>query len=864
MKTQPSSRREFLKTVSATTLCALSAGSPSPLIGSPSEAAEGDAVVSKHDFVWPRPATEPLQGLLMGNGDLGVSVWADGETLVLTLGKNDVWDRRYNTSHDRPVVTYDQLIEQVSAGTWDFGNYYCSQPVEFNFSPTPKPVGQIRLSGLGGISNLRLRLADATLTFETPNGEVTAFVENARNVVFIRLPARAANGLRAELFRPRETLDWTKPPPNGFMSTPTPESAADPANAPLAPPETGIWLFEEGFWNNYSEAAPAAGVAGKAFWTLQRIPAEPTFPNGFEVAVAAVVAGADGKIVRATDRAACEVSATRGPAVTVAVAVRTTRDGDSNPVVGACALADSAAKEDWDMVRSRHATQWRRFWTRSSIEIAAHDGADAALVQDAVLAERLFYHNLYFLACCSRPGAVATGLMGNWIWTDLAPWHGIYMLNYNFQQTFWPAFVCNHADLVQPYFDRVREVFPNARRNTLFAFGPDALGASFTSGDYPIRRDRLMYASFVYDSTMEISAWVMQHFWRRWQYVGDREFLVQHTYPMMAEVARFYDWFLHRSQRDDCTAYVPKDGRLHVFPTFSPEHWGMVTRGFARNRDSASAIGFIRSHLLATAEAADVLQRDAEEAVRWRALAQQLPDYPTHETPKGEVFVDVAGAPPIEYNIPVPLVPVFPAEDPTFWAKPEQVEIARRTADAIQTNGNNSLVMLGVVRARLGVGDSLAQFLADVRKRLYPNGVIDLAIPEKCLRFTKMGVFTENFAAAGVIAEHLLQSHPDASGKPLLRLFPALPPDMDARFAGLVGEGGFVVAAQRSRGEVSHVSVHSRRGAHCRLLNPWKNQRATVKVQGKPIMSVAGEALDFPTHAGETYLLVSTDEGNAQ
>ena len=82
------------------------------------------------------------------------------------------------------------------------------------------------------------------------------------------------------------------------------------------------------------------------------------------------------------------------------------------------------------------------------------------MAQDASLAEKLFYHNLYLLACCSRPGAVAPGLVGNWIWTDLAPWHGIYMLNYNFQQTFWPAFVCNHAELAQPYFDRVCEIFP--------------------------------------------------------------------------------------------------------------------------------------------------------------------------------------------------------------------------------------------------------------------------------------------------------------------------------------------------------------------------------------------------------------------
>ncbi len=799
-------------------------------------------MVSRHDFIMTQPATEPLLGLLLGNGDLGASVWADGETLVFTLGKNDVWDRRYNTSHDRPTATCDELIQKVTNGTWDFGNYYCSQPIEKNYSPTPKPVGQIRFTGLGAISNLHLRLRDATLTFDTHLGQGIVFIEYERNVVFIRLPAEAAAGLRAEVFRPREKLDWTKPPPPPaqFMSTPTPENGSDPFNAPLVPPETGI--------------------TGESFWTLQRIPAEPTFPNGFAVATAATLAGAEGKFSLETDGAVCKIRATQSPWVTLAVAVRTTGDGDPAPVASAYQLANAAAHDDWETIHSRHAGQWQRFWSRSSIEINAADEKDEASAQDAALAEGLFYRNLYLLACCSRPGAVAPGLLGNWIWSDLAPWHGIYMLNYNFEQEFWPAFICNHAELVQPYFDRFCQTFPNALAYSKFAYGPDTPGACFTSGDYPIRRDRLMLASFVYDLTMEVSAWVMQHFWRHWQYTGDREFLEQHTYPMLVDVARFYDWFLHRSQREDCTPYVPRDGRLHIFPTFSPEHWGIVTRNFERNRDSASAIAFIRYHLLATAEAADILQRDSEEAARWRQLARQLPDYPTFETPEGKIFVDVPGAPPIEYNIPVPLVPVFPAEDPTFWANSEQVEMARRTARVIQTNGTNSMVTLGVARARLGLDDSLAQFLADVRRRLYPNGVIELALAEKIPAFMKGGVYTENFAAAGVIAEHLLQSHPDATGKPLLRLFPVLPATLDGRFAGLVGEGAFEVAAERKKGMVTEVQLFSRRGALCRILNPWKDGSVTLIAGDKKLAALSGEVLEFSTQAGTTYCLAMSKE----
>jgi alpha-L-fucosidase 2 len=819
--------KRALSSILATTLCVLSAGSPSQSADAPRPVVDGNTIVSKHDFVFAAPAKEPLEGLLLGNGDLGASVWADGETLVFTLGKNDVWDRRLNTRHDSPVIACDELIARVSRGEWKFGDVYYSQPVEGNYSPTPKPVGQVRLSGLGPISNLRLRLSDATLTFETPGGQATFFVERNRNLMLIRLPAEAAKDLRVELFRPRETLDWSKPP--SFGGSPTPENARDPLNAPLGPPETGI----------------SEGV----FWVLQRIPAEPTFPGGFSVAAAAALTGAEGKTAQGNDRVTCEVRSARGPWVVVAVAVRTTSDHDADLVASACRHAKAALDEDWQGIHARHADQWKQFWARSFVEIKVGETAGAALAQDAALAEELFYRNLYLLACCSRPGATAPGLFGNWVWSDYVAWHGLYMLNYNFQQTFWPAFICNHAELAQSYLDHVSEIIPRMQKNTAFAFGKDARGAYFNSSDYPIRRDEPFSVGRIYDNTMEVSAWTVQHFWRHWQYVGDRDFLERRAYPVLAEVARFYEWFLHRSQREDCKPFLAQDGRLHIFPTFSPEHWGAVTPRFERNKDSASAIGFFRYHLLAAAEAAETLKRDAEEAARWRQLAQRLPDYPTHDAPGGKIFVDVPGAPPIEYNIPVPLVPVFPAEDPLFWTNAQRVEIARRTAQKIQTNGNNSLVMLGVSRARLGLDDSLAQFLADVRKRLFANGVIDL------LGFRRLGIWTENFAAAGVIAEHLLQSHPDATGKQLLRLFPAIPVGIDARFAGLVAEGGFEVSAERRGGQVTEIKLASRRGASCRLLNPWRNGSATLTAKGKTIAAITGEVLEFPTQAGETYVL---------
>ena len=790
------------------------------------EAGTRRQVLDRHDFVMAKPAAAPFDGLLLGNGDLGASIWAEGETLILSLGKNDVWDRRLNTSHDRPVATYNELLARVGKGDWNFKDMYHVQPSWLNPFPTPKPVCQLRLSGLGPISNLRLRLVDATLEFETQQGRGVVFVEKKRNLLLVRLPAAAATELQVEMVCHADTALAAGRRLDNGGGTPSPENAHDPANGPLPPPETGI--------------------AGKCLCVLQRMPAEATFPGGFGVAAAAALDGAEATLTREATRVVCRVDSTSKSSVTLALGVRTTSDGDPDFVAAARRLAKQALGERWEGLHAQHAQKWGRFWSRSLVEITASDRAEPDLRKQATLAEGLFYRNLYRLACCSRPHATAPGLFGNWIWNDYSVFHGNYTLDYNFEQTFWPAFITNHAELAEPYLDRISEILPRARRNAHAAFGDEVVGAFFTFNDYPIHHDEALFTCTFYEPWMEISAWVAQHFWRHWQYVGDRQFLEERAYPVLAEVASFYEWFLKRSQREDCSPYVPRDGRLHIFPTISPEHWG-ITPKFERNRDSASAIGFFRYHLLAAADAAEILERDREEAARWRKAAHQLAEYPTTETPQGKIFVDVAGAPPIEYNIPVPVIPVFPAEDPLFWSDPERVEIARRTMGQIRTTGGNSLIMLGVVRARLGMGDSLAQFLADFGDYFKPNG------PNG--KFLKLGVYPETFAAAGVIAEHLLQSHPDATGKQLLRLFPALPEGMDARFAGLLAEGGFEVTAERRRGRVRKLELISRRGDPCRILNPWGKEHVGLSAEGRKRGPLAGDVLEFPTRAGGTYRL---------
>ena len=111
----------------------------------------------------------------------------------------------------------------------------------------------------------------------------------------------------------------------------------------------------------------------------------------------------------------------------------------------------------------------------------------------------------------------------------------------------------------------------------------------------------------------------------------------------------------------------------------------------------------------------------------------------------------------------------------------------------------------------------------------------------------------ENVAMTAVISEMLLQSY---DGK--IRLFPAVPDGMSARFTSLRTVGAFLIASDIDQGHVQFVRIKSLRGQPCIVYDPWPGQR----IVGQDLTS--GKSLDlresegeirFVTIAGHEYLL---------
>ena len=319
------------------------------------------------------------------------------------------------------------------------------------------------------------------------------------------------------------------------------------------------------------------------------------------------------------------------------------------------------------------------------------------------------------------------------------------------------------------------------------------------------------------------------------------EYLQNLAYPLLRESSIFYCDFMDRCQRDDA-------GKVKFGPSFSPEH------GDFGIYDCPFDLAFVRFTLSATLEAAEILNSDAQLVGRIKEHLKRIPDYPVSEGPEPEI-VDWPGDQTGRiHNITVPSVPVFPAEVITWFSDPQEKEIFERTLQNMKWNGNNSMLMLSVARARLSMDDTWQWMKDQMLARLQPNGI--LSLNEGDHKFNKFGLYSENFSSSGAIAEHLLQSVDD-----IIRVFPAWPAHLDGSFRDLRAQGGFLISAEQKDAVLINIEITSTVGGPFRLVSPWKKvQLKRDNKRGSEIILPDAEGIvSFETTEGESFTLTVTN-----
>jgi hypothetical protein len=722
------------------------------------------------------PAPDFFEGALLGNGGLGAVVTTRPDAVVVHFGHNEVWDIRVEEGHADGIGTFAEVFAKVAAidpgldeltdDPW-FRQYNDLVRASYNLPfPRPFPCGSLIL----GFDPRRVEVLGHRLDLATAVCAISVLVDGVAAEVEVFL-ARDDDRLWVSSRTPVFDRIRLLPDPVGLIPDPR-TGLAGPTPEPV-----GVLAFRQ------------------VLPTL-----DPSAEDNAFVLTATVSAGThegsrpgvDGK---SHPDGPLERSLSSTPDLLLGVSLA---HGGATRITAAEIVDLGSYDED----RLRTGRFWASYWEASGVELA-----------DEFLTD-LWYRNSYFLACAVAPGKVCPGLFGPWSYRRIgSDWHGDYHLNYNVQQPFWGVFSSNHPELHEPYVSMVDHLLPLSRDWAGQYYG--LRGAAFPHSAYPVRMTTNPYPDPSWGWEVCETPWAVQSLWWQYLYTQDVTYLRDRAFGPLKEATLFFvDYVLSSTERGGF-----EDDRLHVFPTVTPELYGLRP-GFRDNVDCVVDLTLGRFLLQAFTEAVGVLELDEAELLsQVEDVLRRLVDYPT----SGEVIVSTPGEDPdIVYNVPVAAMPAFPAEQVGLGSEPAELELLRRTWRNQTIEGGNELVFAALQGARLGILD-LERFKRDVRYCLLPNGTATDRVRAVHGRYddttsfdfmSRGGIWVENFALPGVINECLLQSYDG-----VLRFFPNW--EGDASFTTLRAAGAFLVSAGRRAGAVEEIRILSEAGSELRLEIPW-------------------------------------------
>ena len=800
--------------------------------------------IAQYDPVYLSPPIDPLQGIPLGNGDVGVLFWCEDSKIIAVVNKCDLWDDAgFGRFHNWKKEEEDYSTTQRHA---------CRIVIDFKF-----PVfNTLYLSDFSA----RLNLADASLTLDakSPFGKVSlkAFVDHESGVLFCELGSDFHEDVPIEIaverFGSRTFSHWYR----------------------LVNRDASIGL-----------SGTDAGAGDDGAWITQKL-------SGGKFAAGGAVIHDNGLTVtysrEHSGRSLISLGGGKMKEAQLAFAATSPVPGDGDPVADMKKKIDSARKKGIPTSRRSHEEVWKSIWMRSFM-----DYGDDYL--------NCLWHLTMYYANASQggkyPGRFTNGL---WGWNrDVQNWD--FYFHWNQQQIYWPLNAAGHHDLVEPYLNYRFNSLPLARKDARELFQADGAWISDVT-------DRRGCNSLSEIDNHTPVAEIALEFWRQFKFIGDKKFLKEKALPFILDAARFIASRLVRSpdglyHARDATAY---EGWIKLKDSLSELVYARAVLGVAIEALAAAKMEAPEAKMwkniikncapLPVIPAGDISIGREGTAYQLRRGFFKGESVPTDEIVAAgwgieekkwlSFFVPADGGKFYGFNwldgiFPtVHLSPVFPSELIGLGQKNSRMFTVMTATTLLYSPEVMGWDLMPIALARLGLGRQLALILAHWPERwqIYCNGwghigvepevkkdaelffrtnsVQDAAVNEKederfpfpMWPFRHMSMESMSVLAAAM-NESLLQSH-----EGVLRIAPAFPADGSGRFT-LHAQGGFIISGEIKTGAIQWICIRSIWGNGCRVELPW--EKADVHSNRKRAgYSVGGGIAEIKTAAGETILMV--------
>jgi alpha-L-fucosidase 2 len=499
---------------------------------------------------------------------------------------------------------------------------------------------------------------------------------------------------------------------------------------------------------------------------------------------------------------------------------------------------DLAAARSYHQIFADHEKDYRALFGRVALNIGQampdlptdqllsryEGGAGAA---DRALEALYFQYGRYLLIASSRAGSLPANLQGVWNRSATPPWNADYHVNINLQMNYWLADPTNLAETTAPLFDFVDGLGTPGRESARRIFG--ARGWLMNLNTNPWGYTGLIDWPTAFWQP-EGAAWLCQHYYDHYRFTGDEAFLRARAYPVMKAVAEF--WL-------DALVSDPRDGKLVVSPSYSPEH-GPFSAGGSMSQE------IVFDLFTNVSEAAKHLGDDGFGREIDVALAKLDPGLRIGSWGQLQEWKEDWDDPKDDHRHVSHLFALHPGRQISPLGTPAFAQAARVSLMARGDGGTGwSKAWKINFWARLLDGDHAHRMLGEqLRQSTLPN-LWDTHPPFQ---------IDGNFGATAGVAEMLLQSQNDE-----IHILPALPhawPSGSVR--GLRARGDVTAGICWSGGLADEVVLAAGRTAAINLRSTMLDGSflLTDQTSGAAIaMSGSGERRSFQALTGHTYLL---------
>jgi len=504
---------------------------------------------------------------------------------------------------------------------------------------------------------------------------------------------------------------------------------------------------------------------------------------------------------------------------------------------------------DINAIYAQNKTWWKNFWLQSYINLGDH------------VLQKYWYNHLYLIGSAARSGGDnspgrAPGHWGPWIRSDDMMWFSNISMNYNGQNPYYGTFSSNHVNLVDPYIQTVKYYAENTGRKrvvnrwvspTIAAHMPASCRGvefelSFTShgtscgGGSWGSEDGSMPTNAIFG--------ILPAVWK-WKYGQDSAYLADICYPLMLQVANFYDDYIGK----------PVNGRYVVYGSCQEgANWFTANDMF-----SIGAIKFLYREIIA---ASIRLRRDADRRAHWQDILDHMSKYPLEKWGNTVTF-----RPDGVHDVMDALTFQGGTRNTGLMFTTTFDNISYKTLPAYKIATCNTLDKGNFFYPQRFSGwqesnDFGMMFVMAVRAGYRPDGVIK-GIKEwkpelNGIVSQRSGGGIETAGIIEAINDMLLQSQDG-----VIRIFPNWDKTINARFKRLRAEGAFLVDAKyTASGQiVDSVRIFSEKGNTCVVQSPFDGACISVTREDnhEPVATIQNEEeFTFGTTAGVTYNITRT------